>query len=527
MNICKAIIQEGKNKGNICDKNTSNEHGYCGKHLRNKKYDEGIENGIRWCRFFFRGCDNEIINEPKKVLTCKECLEAKKKNTNNCQHEGCTFKAKDNELFCGKHERDKYRLEEKEKGFRYCDIDRGCFTICNEDMSSCEKCLEKTREKDNKRNNNRKTINQHLQNISNKRLCHKCGIEFETFKTSNNKDSTKCKKCFESQQKIEDNRDDRNRNYKEERKQFLETHFKMFINESSKRGYNVELNFEDYKELITKSCYYCNHYVESEAIGIDRINNSLGYTKENCVPCCEICNRIKSFYHPVFFINKIKIICNNIESDNDFYKKWQIYYSRSIPNNYLKYKKEAEEKRSLKFKITPNEWEKLIRQPCYLCGYFQAVGIGLDRVDNTIREYTTENCKPCCGSCNNMKNEMKYDDFINHCNKIAKKWNNITELEVIPLFNNPLKGNIIVNSDTNEITNKVKERKHWTRNGLYQAILSNTYDEFITKYKDYIKDNEIENIINEVQDETNKEASIQKLATFLNTLNVRRKRAKK
>ena len=27
--------------------------------------------------------------------------------------------------------------------------------------------------------------------------------------------------------------------------------------------------------------------------GIDRIDNNKGYTKENCVPCCDICNRIK------------------------------------------------------------------------------------------------------------------------------------------------------------------------------------------------------------------------------------------
>ena len=27
--------------------------------------------------------------------------------------------------------------------------------------------------------------------------------------------------------------------------------------------------------------------------GVDRRNNLLGYTKENCVTCCEICNRAK------------------------------------------------------------------------------------------------------------------------------------------------------------------------------------------------------------------------------------------
>ena len=283
----------------------------------------------------------------------------------------------------------------------------------------------------------------------------------------------------------------------------------------------------EYKELVTKECYYCAYYNKKEAIGIDRVNNTLYYTKENCVPCCETCNRIKSFYHPSFFINKAKIICNIITLSYDFYQKWQIYYSRSVPNNYLKYKKEAEEKRNLNFKIKPTEWEKLIRQPCYLCGYSQAVGIGLDRVDNTIREYNIENCKPCCGSCNNMKNDMNYNDFINHLLKITIKWNNNNELDIVPLFGNPLKNNIKINIETNEIIENKKERKHWTRNGLYQSILSNKYNEFITKYKEFIKDNEIENIIKEVHNEKNKEIAIQKLATFLNTLNMRRKRAKK
>jgi 5-methylcytosine-specific restriction endonuclease McrA len=27
--------------------------------------------------------------------------------------------------------------------------------------------------------------------------------------------------------------------------------------------------------------------------GIDRVDNSIGYTPDNCVPCCTQCNRIK------------------------------------------------------------------------------------------------------------------------------------------------------------------------------------------------------------------------------------------
>jgi hypothetical protein len=516
MNICKAIILEGKNKGNNCGKNTTNDHGYCGKHLRNKKYDEGLKNSVRWCRLFFRGCDNEITNEPENVLTCKECVDAKKKHIKNCQHDGCKYKAQKDALFCGKHERDKYRLEEIEKGIRYCDIDRGCFTICNEGMASCKQCLENSREKENTLINNRKEINKQLQCISDKRLCQKCGNEFEVFKTAHDKHSTKCKKCFEIQKNIETNRNDRNRNFKEEKKQFLETYFSNFINAASKKGRTVELNFEDYKNLVTKNCYYCGYYNENEAIGIDRVNNSLHYTKENIVPCCEICNRIKSFYHPLFFINKIKIICNILKPDQEFYKKWEIYYSRSIPNNYLNYKNSAE-KRNLKFNITSIQWEKLIRQPCYLCGYSQVVGIGLDRFDNTIREYNIENCKPCCGSCNFMKNEMNYTDFMDHLNKIAIKWNNTSEFEKIPSIDNPYKRN-------SNVENK-KERTHWKRNGLYQAILANKCDEFITKYNNYLETNEFESICKEVYDKNDKDIALNKLGTFLNTLNMRRKRS--
>jgi hypothetical protein len=522
MNICKAIIREGKNKGKKCDKNNINEHGYCGKHLRNKKYDEGIENNIRFCRFFFRGCDNEITNESENILTCKSCLEIKKKDVNNCKHKGCTFKAKDKEKFCRKHERDKYRLEEKEKNIHYCDIDRGCFTICNEGMSSCEKCLQNSREKDNERVKLRKKLNRQLQSLSDKRVCQKCGQDYDVFKTSHNKDSTKCKKCFKSQQKIEDNRNDRNRNYKEERKKFLETYFKMFINESFKRDKNVELNFDEYSKLVQSSCYYCGYYNKNEAIGIDRINNTLHYTKENCISCCETCNRIKYIYHPIFFIEKAKIISKNKEATKEFYDKWQIYYTRSKNNLYNKYKKETEEKRNMKFLLTEMEWDKLIRQPCYLCGYKQVEGLGLDRFDNSIREYNINNCKPCCGGCNSMKHDMNYNDFINHTKKISDKWITTTELENIPIFNNPFRKNII------ELEYNVdkKERVRWTSNGLYYAILSDLENDFINFYNDIIKDNEVQILKEEILIMSDKEEALKKISTYLNTLNMRRKRSK-
>ena len=45
----------------------------------------------------------------------------------------------------------------------------------------------------------------------------------------------------------------------------------------------------------------------------------------------------------------------------------------------------------------------------------------LDRKDNT-QGYSVENCVVCCGTCNKMKRDMGYDEFIAHCCSIGIMW---------------------------------------------------------------------------------------------------------
>lgn len=52
-----------------------------------------------------------------------------------------------------------------------------------------------------------------------------------------------------------------------------------------------ELSFEDFLTFWQETCYYCGEIVENG--GIDRIDNSVGYKKENLVCCCEKCNMSK------------------------------------------------------------------------------------------------------------------------------------------------------------------------------------------------------------------------------------------
>ena len=46
----------------------------------------------------------------------------------------------------------------------------------------------------------------------------------------------------------------------------------------------------EFKSIVEKECHYCG---KEGPNGIDRYDNSTGYTKENCVSCCKHCNYVK------------------------------------------------------------------------------------------------------------------------------------------------------------------------------------------------------------------------------------------
>lgn len=50
--------------------------------------------------------------------------------------------------------------------------------------------------------------------------------------------------------------------------------------------------------------------------GIDRIDNSKGYTKENSITACKQCNISKSTYSQQDFINWINNCYNNLKGKN-------------------------------------------------------------------------------------------------------------------------------------------------------------------------------------------------------------------
>lgn len=64
---------------------------------------------------------------------------------------------------------------------------------------------------------------------------------------------------------------------------------------SKERGIPFDISLEDYTNLISKPCYYCNGKlgVVKMGVGLDRIDSSKGYIINNVLSCCGICNMIK------------------------------------------------------------------------------------------------------------------------------------------------------------------------------------------------------------------------------------------
>jgi hypothetical protein len=78
--------------------------------------------------------------------------------------------------------------------------------------------------------------------------------------------------------------------------------------DAKRRHYDFNLRPEWLSQTSKQPCHYCGdppkNVIRSRAKsginlvfiynGLDRMDNSVGYSEQNCVPCCIICNRAKN-----------------------------------------------------------------------------------------------------------------------------------------------------------------------------------------------------------------------------------------
>jgi hypothetical protein len=85
-----------------------------------------------------------------------------------------------------------------------------------------------------------------------------------------------------------------------------ERKYKEYKYEASRRELEFGLSFEQFSSFGGKPCHYCGDALDS--IGLDRVDNSLGYFIGNVVSSCFTCNSIKHVYDKDDFLEHVERI---------------------------------------------------------------------------------------------------------------------------------------------------------------------------------------------------------------------------
>jgi hypothetical protein len=91
-----------------------------------------------------------------------------------------------------------------------------------------------------------------------------------------------------------------NRNYfKSKRGKFL-----RYKSCAEKRNISWNLTEEEFESFWQKSCHYCGDSIST--VGIDRRDNSRGYSLGNIVSCCWSCNKMKGILSHDEYLSRCK-----------------------------------------------------------------------------------------------------------------------------------------------------------------------------------------------------------------------------
>jgi len=93
----------------------------------------------------------------------------------------------------------------------------------------------------------------------------------------------------------------------------LNGQFHQYKKSAKKRNIDFQLTQNQCEPFFNCRCNYCGD--SYHGLGMDRIDNSLGYFVNNIVPCCYTCNIMKHTHSQINFINHIEKILKNVKGE--------------------------------------------------------------------------------------------------------------------------------------------------------------------------------------------------------------------
>lgn len=402
-----------------CKYKKSEENKYCGKHQLCLFLDETEEIGLKCCKNVKRGCRSQLQKDGKSA--CETCLAKYREEDHAIRNNLVKTETRKQCSNCCKM----FPLEHY-KG------------LINDETKMCKDCREYCKKQDEKRNkehvnelarkNEKKPQRQEVKQQWREENYEKVVLADLNYKARQiEQDQTGyLKKQAENAKNWRDANPEKVKKMNQKRVESIDNHLTSYKESARKKGLVFELG-DVFHEMVKSPCYYCGIIQEKGFNGIDRLDCTKGYTRENTVPCCEMCNFMKGDESPNTFIHHVEHILTHqgIVEGRRFERK------NTKGGSYNDYKKSAEKKK-LEFLLTEETFKQEIMKDCYLCGKqkMDAHCNGLDRFDNT-NGYLIENVRPCCGNCNYMKRDYSYNLFIEKCKLIYE--HKPAEVEIKPV----------------------------------------------------------------------------------------------
>lgn len=389
---------------------------FCKFHQYMNDYTPEMVESTQLCK-----CCNRMHYFTTEYKTCEPCRTKDKskykKPIVKCEHPSCNFKKSTENEYCGKHQLQLFVKSTEALGKRVCyDHLRGCRSQLDPSyiFSKCRDCLEKERTEDNQR---RHAAMAATPTSNTTKICTVCCKEQEAteFICHDERLAKTCQTCRyrNSVQNVKRDRVQRNLWSKTN----LNRAFYSYEKESVRRDIEFHLTKEEFMEIIKQKCSYCGDISQEKQFnGIDRIDSTGHYTTDNCVSCCTLCNYLKHTMSVDIFLHRIEHVLTYAGKING--NLHPDVFPNVVSGNYYIFQKNAIS-RNLEFQLAPHEFQHISNNDCYLCGKNPSTyhRNGVDRFDNSIG-YNIENARPCCSTCNLMKNRYSYEDMLNKFEQI-------------------------------------------------------------------------------------------------------------
>jgi hypothetical protein len=209
--------------------------------------------------------------------------------------------------------------------------------------------------------------------------------------------------------------------FNEKRRTDLHQFFKAnYVQPSKNKILEFTITEEDFASIAREPCFYCGEMenievdgvsVERGFNGIDRKDQTRGYVLDNCVSACNMCNIMKKSLHVDIFLKRVEhMVSYNFQMETEA-KRFPHVFRDHMDCKFITYVNSAK-KRNKHFYLTRDEFNAIVNNNCYLCDKptSETHLTGIDRFDSSIG-YIFDNCRPCCGECNYMKNDYEFDFF--------------------------------------------------------------------------------------------------------------------